>query len=86
MAEAALVPVKLGRADAGRLSVTGELQESDWVVTRGNESLRGGEDLIIMNPPPPPPTPAQQQQAQQAQAKSTTMTTATTQPVPAQEQ
>ena len=33
------------------VAVTGELTEKDLVVTRGNEALRGGEPLIVQNPP-----------------------------------
>jgi hypothetical protein len=31
--------------------VTGELTDADVVVTRGNEMLRGGEQLIVQNAP-----------------------------------
>ena len=46
------VPVTLGAGVGNRISVTGELTEADVVVTRGNEMLRGGEDLIVQNAPP----------------------------------
>ena len=48
------VPVAV-QIDAGfgeRVAVTGELADGDLVVVRGNEALRGGEDLIVQNPPP----------------------------------
>lgn len=52
------VPVTLG-ADAGdKIAVAGELKEDDVVVIRGNESLRGGEQLIVQNPPSAPKLPA----------------------------
>ena len=47
------VPVALGSGAGDKVSVTGELTETDVVVTRGNEMLRGGEDLIVQNPPKP---------------------------------
>lgn len=47
------VPVALGSGAGDKVSVTGELTETDVVVTRGNEMLRGGEDLIVQNPPAP---------------------------------
>ncbi len=50
--KAVLVPVKLGPGSGERVSVTGELKASDVVVVRGNEALRGGETLIVLNPPP----------------------------------
>jgi RND family efflux transporter MFP subunit len=53
--KAAVVPVELGRAAADRTSVSGDLRENDWVVIRGNEALRGGEVLLVMNPPATPP-------------------------------
>jgi RND family efflux transporter MFP subunit len=49
---AVLVPVKVGRSDSTSVSVAGDLKQGDLAVTRGNETLRGGETLIIMNPPP----------------------------------
>jgi RND family efflux transporter MFP subunit len=49
--KAVLVPVKLGTGAGDKVSVTGELNESDLVVVRGNEALRGGEMLMILNPP-----------------------------------
>lgn len=47
--KAVIVPVKRGAAQGNKTAVTGELLESDQVVVRGNESLRGGEDLQIQN-------------------------------------
>src|SRR5688572_8518556 len=49
--KAVLVPVKLGTGAGDKVSVSGELNEKDLVVTRGNEALRGGEQLIVLNPP-----------------------------------
>ena len=46
------VPVRLGAGAGDRVAVTGELADGDLVVVRGNEQLRGGEDLIVQNPPP----------------------------------
>lgn len=50
--KAVVVPVTLGAGADDKISVTGELTETDVVVTRGNEMLRGGEDLIVQNGPP----------------------------------
>ncbi len=70
---AAVVPVTLGRSDGKTFSVTGDLKEGDLAVTRGNETLRGGETLIIMNPPAPAPqqqgAPASQPGAPAATAR-----------------
>jgi membrane fusion protein (multidrug efflux system) len=55
-----LVPVTLGRAaSGGAISVTGDLRQGDVAVVRGNESLRGGEDLIVMNAPSTQPASTQ---------------------------
>ena len=54
--KAVLVPVKLGTGAGDKVSVSGELNEKDLVVTRGNEALRGGEQLMVLNPPAPPAT------------------------------
>jgi RND family efflux transporter MFP subunit len=54
---AVLVPVTVGRSDAKSVSVSGDLKEGDLAVTRGNETLRGGETLMIMNPPAPATQP-----------------------------
>jgi RND family efflux transporter MFP subunit len=45
--KATLVPVKALGAEPDRTYVTGDLKDTDRVVTRGNESLRGGEPLQI---------------------------------------
>ena len=50
--KAVLVPVTRGAESGGKVVVTGELREGEAVVTRGNEQLRGGEDLIVQNPLP----------------------------------
>jgi hypothetical protein len=42
----------MGQGVGDKVSVTGELTEKDLVVVRGNEALRGGEDLIVQNAPP----------------------------------
>ncbi|HEV2295751.1 MAG TPA: efflux RND transporter periplasmic adaptor subunit [Tepidisphaeraceae bacterium] len=63
-AKAVPVPVKLGPGAGDKVSVTGELTESDLVVIRGNEMLRGGEDLIVQNASPPNPPAATTQTAQ----------------------
>lgn len=55
---AVLVPVVRGPSMDGKISVTGQLLDDDQVVTRGNESLRGGEQLIIMPAPGQTPTTA----------------------------
>jgi len=54
---AVVVPVTVGRSDSRSVSIAGDLKQGDLAVTRGNESLRGGETLIIMNPPPPASQP-----------------------------
>jgi RND family efflux transporter MFP subunit len=57
--KAVVVPVTIGAGAGNKISVTGELTETDLVITRGNEALRGGEDLMIKNGPPraaPSPT------------------------------
>ncbi len=54
------VPVTLGAGVGNKVSVTGELTETDVVVTRGNEMLRGGEDLIVQNAPPAGAAPTTQ--------------------------
>jgi len=70
---AVIVPVTLGRSDGKTFSVSGDLKEGDLAVTRGNETLRGGETLIIMNPPAPAPqqqgAPASQPGAPAATAR-----------------
>ena len=48
---AVVVSVKVGRSDSRFASIAGDLKQGDLAVTRGNETLRGGETLIIMNPP-----------------------------------
>jgi len=54
------VPVTLGAGVGNKVSVTGELTETDVVITRGNEMLRGGEDLIVQNAPPAGTAPTTQ--------------------------
>ena len=56
--KAAVVPVKRGAPEGVHIAVFGELTEKDVVVTRGNEALRGGEDLIPNVPPAPTTAPA----------------------------
>jgi RND family efflux transporter MFP subunit len=51
--KAVAVPVTIGQGVGDKVSVTGELTEKDVVVVRGNETLRGGEDLIVQNAPAP---------------------------------
>ncbi|MGB7159854.1 MAG: efflux RND transporter periplasmic adaptor subunit [Tepidisphaeraceae bacterium] len=51
--KAVSVPVTIGPGVGDKVSVTGKLTEKDVVVTRGNEALRGGEDLIVQNAAPP---------------------------------
>jgi RND family efflux transporter MFP subunit len=51
--KAVFVPVTRGAAEGGKVAVTGQLEESDLVVTRGNENLRGGETLMVEGQPPP---------------------------------
>jgi membrane fusion protein (multidrug efflux system) len=53
--KAVVVPVKSIGADATHAFVTGDLKDDDRVVTRGNESLRGGEPLMVQGDPPPTP-------------------------------
>jgi RND family efflux transporter MFP subunit len=66
--KAVAVPVQIGAGVGDKVSVTGELTEKDVVVIRGNESLRGGEPLIVQNPPTTAPTgPATNPATQTAQ-------------------
>ena len=51
--KAVVVPVTRGSAEGNKIAVTGQLEETDQVVTRGNESLRGGETLMVEGQPPP---------------------------------
>jgi RND family efflux transporter MFP subunit len=51
--KALVVPVKAAGAAGSQAFVTGELKEGDRVVTRGNETLRGGEPLMVEGDPPP---------------------------------
>ncbi|MCO8122132.1 efflux RND transporter periplasmic adaptor subunit [Stieleria sp. TO1_6] len=41
------VPVRLGIADGGSISVTGQLQPDELVVTRGNEGLTPGQTVEV---------------------------------------
>jgi RND family efflux transporter MFP subunit len=52
--KAVVVPVKLGTGAGDKVVVSGELGDKDVVVIRGNEALRGGEQLIVLNPPAAP--------------------------------
>lgn len=52
-AKAAVVPVRVLAMVGDVVSVEGEVQPGDQVVTRGNEQLRGGEALMIRGAPPP---------------------------------
>lgn len=54
--KAVSVQVTMGASAGDKIAVTGELTDTDMVVTRGNEALRGGEDLIVQNPPATPQT------------------------------
>jgi len=45
---AAVVPVQLGPADGAMIAVTGELEEGEQVVTRGNEALQPGMPLTVL--------------------------------------
>jgi membrane fusion protein (multidrug efflux system) len=62
--KAVLVPVTIGPGAADKVSVAGELNETDVVVVRGNEALRGGEPLIVLNPPTTRPATGAAQTAQ----------------------
>ena len=50
--KAVVIPVKPGPGDGNKVFVSGELKEGDRVITRGNETLRGGEPLQIQGDPP----------------------------------
>jgi RND family efflux transporter MFP subunit len=65
--KAVAVPVTLGPGAGDKVSVAGELTEADMVVTRGNEALRGGEDLIVQNAPPAAAAPGSAPTTQTAQ-------------------
>lgn len=43
------VPVEVGTAVADFVAVTGDLQADDWVVIEGNERLRGGNPVKVIN-------------------------------------
>ncbi|MDP1561930.1 MAG: efflux RND transporter periplasmic adaptor subunit [Pirellulaceae bacterium] len=43
------VPVKLGTAVADFVAVTGDLTQDDWVVIEGNERLRTGNPVKVIN-------------------------------------
>jgi RND family efflux transporter MFP subunit len=45
--KAVVIAVKTSGAEGDKAYVTGDLKEDDRVVTRGNESLRGGEPLMV---------------------------------------
>jgi RND family efflux transporter MFP subunit len=49
---AAVVPVTRLSASGAMLAVRGELREGEAVVIRGNEQLRGGEGVMVVNAPP----------------------------------
>jgi RND family efflux transporter MFP subunit len=51
--KAVVVAVKVLGSEAARSYVTGDLKDTDRVVTRGNESLRGGEPLMVEGDAPP---------------------------------
>ena len=50
--KAVVVPVKSAGAEGGKAFVAGDLKENDRLVTRGNETLRGGEPLMVEGQPP----------------------------------
>jgi membrane fusion protein (multidrug efflux system) len=54
---AVVVQVTVGRSDSRTVSIVGDLKQGDLAVTRGNDTVRGGETLIIMNPPAPASQP-----------------------------
>ena len=49
--KAVVVPVKPAGAEGDKSYCTGELKETDRVVTRGNEALHGGEPLTVEGDP-----------------------------------
>ena len=46
-------PVTLGVAVGNRLEVLNGLAPGEWVVVRGNERLRPGQDIVVTNKPKP---------------------------------
>ena len=46
--QAVVVPVERGPMIGNKIAVTGELKEDDQVIVRGNESLMGGEPLMVL--------------------------------------
>lgn len=70
--KSAIVPVTRMHGIGNNVFVKGDLQENDLVIIRGNEALRGGEDLMILNPPAAagaPGGPQQPKQEQRAEVK-----------------
>lgn len=53
--KAVLVPVERGLGQGDLMAVKGDLKEGESVVIRGNEALRGGEPLMVLNAPGGPP-------------------------------
>jgi HlyD family secretion protein len=44
-----MVPVGVGEAYESKIEVFGDLRENDWVVVEGNERLRTGQQVAILN-------------------------------------
>lgn len=57
--KAVIVPVRRAAGEGDKIAVMGELKEDDQVVIRGNEALRGGEDLMIQDAPAAMQPPAE---------------------------
>src|SRR6185503_18269130 len=45
--KAVLVSIERGSSQGAKISVKGDLKKGDQVVVRGNETLRGGEPLLV---------------------------------------
>jgi len=54
----ALVPVQILAMSGQSVSVQGEFADGDLAITRGNETLQGGEALQPRNLPQSPPAPS----------------------------
>ena len=49
LGKARAVPVQVGVADGRLIQVKGDLESGGYVVIRGNERLRPGQDVMISN-------------------------------------
>lgn len=50
--KAVVVPVTVGPSQGGMIAVSGDLKEGDQVAIYGNEALREGQPVVVLNAPP----------------------------------